>query len=504
LYFGYGSNGHAVIDLYLSHDRVHDRTMGGAVVMAVVGMFGAEAMLSSTGVPLSSVPVTILTVPGGANATCYADLTGSTGGTGPPYNPVMTSTTGDLTFYAVPAQYDLVIGGSTVARVIINVTGQSVGTVGGPAGPLTSSGLVPAAQIPATATKVDYFNVEASPYNATGNSTTDDTTAIQNALADVHTYGGVLYLPARGGFKTTAPLNITKTGVSVEGPGSSLATLLPTNNGDCIRLQIASFVPSVSCGTIKGIRIDGTNAGPSACGIHFGDAMNGAFDDVDVFNFAGVGGVGVHADNVTQYTEGWDWGRMNVVNNTTGVLFDVNAGGSPAGISNSFGYHRIRHLRIDANSGQVGVILRNGALLYNGVVCISANLASGATLMEIQGVTGVGRTAIANAGLDIQAEVTGGGSANGIMLSQYGAINGQGVVDLSSGTITSSVGAGPNFGSFGVTGWVRIPGAIGVVWFGAAIASTATGGSATLPANPVGFLELEINGAVAKIPYWAA
>ncbi len=35
--------------------------------------------------------------------------------------------------------------------------------------------------------------------------------------------------------------------------------------------------------------------------------------------------------------------------------------------------------------------------------------------------------------------------------------------------------------------------------------STATGGAATLPANPVGFVEATLpNGTVVKIPYYAA
>lgn len=36
-----------------------------------------------------------------------------------------------------------------------------------------------------------------------------------------------------------------------------------------------------------------------------------------------------------------------------------------------------------------------------------------------------------------------------------------------------------------------------------ATASTATGGAATLPANPVAFLEAVINGTTYKIPYYA-
>lgn len=35
-------------------------------------------------------------------------------------------------------------------------------------------------------------------------------------------------------------------------------------------------------------------------------------------------------------------------------------------------------------------------------------------------------------------------------------------------------------------------------------ATTATGGSATLPANPAGFLNVTINGTPVKVPYYNA
>ena len=43
----------------------------------------------------------------------------------------------------------------------------------------------------------------------------------------------------------------------------------------------------------------------------------------------------------------------------------------------------------------------------------------------------------------------------------------------------------------------------GQVGFGVSTASTASGGSATLPVNPVGFLEVNISGTTYKLPYYA-
>jgi hypothetical protein len=43
----------------------------------------------------------------------------------------------------------------------------------------------------------------------------------------------------------------------------------------------------------------------------------------------------------------------------------------------------------------------------------------------------------------------------------------------------------------------------GQIGFGKTTATTATAGSATLPAGPVGFLEVNIDGTVYKLPYYA-
>jgi len=43
----------------------------------------------------------------------------------------------------------------------------------------------------------------------------------------------------------------------------------------------------------------------------------------------------------------------------------------------------------------------------------------------------------------------------------------------------------------------------GQLGIGTSTASTATGGSATLPANPVGFLEINLGGTMYKLPYYA-
>jgi hypothetical protein len=102
------------------------------------GRWGAEALLSLAGVPLSSTtPITVLTL-SSANATLFTDITGATGGTGPPYNPVYPDARGNVFFFAALGQYQLQVGGTVVATVIVNspttvpaLHGGSHGNLGG-------------------------------------------------------------------------------------------------------------------------------------------------------------------------------------------------------------------------------------------------------------------------------------------------------------------------------------------------------------------------------------
>jgi hypothetical protein len=46
--------------------------------------------------------------------------------------------------------------------------------------------------------------------------------------------------------------------------------------------------------------------------------------------------------------------------------------------------------------------------------------------------------------------------------------------------------------------------AAGKLGLGATTATTATAGAATLPANPLGFLVLNLGGTAVKVPYYSA
>lgn len=65
------------------------------------------------------------------------------------------------------------------------------------------------------------YNVKSSPYNAVGNGVTDDTTAINSAIADANSAGGgVVFFPI-GTYKTSASLVITGNNIILAGAGWS-------------------------------------------------------------------------------------------------------------------------------------------------------------------------------------------------------------------------------------------------------------------------------------------
>jgi hypothetical protein len=127
-----------------------------------------------------------------------------------------------------------------------------------------------------------WLNVQAPPYNATGNGTTDDTAAIQAALNAVPANGGTVYLPT-GTYKITSTLTASVTGTRIVGNGWSAQILYdgsvvttaitPTGNIRCFvqdirvsqsntsHLGTALDWSGCSSSTIERVLIDGGGGG---------------------------------------------------------------------------------------------------------------------------------------------------------------------------------------------------------------------------------------------------
>ena len=246
-------------------------------------------------------------------------------------------------------------------------------------------------------------------YGADPTGTNDSTTAIQNAINSLPTTGGhyldgrnqqgggVVYLPA-GTYKVSSTITVNAGAITLMGDGRWSTFVVFTGTGDCIRM--IGPVVNTSMGGIKQLMIEGTNATAPATALHIGDGIQYEVD-VTIQNFTGTGSIGMHLDNTEWWTEQLH-GIVHTDNCTSHVVFDVNSNGY-----NSFARTELRiYLSVDV--GQNGVVVQNGAFIYDGELIIRGNFASSST------------TSMSNAVLTVTG--TGSGSDPNITTSSYSVI----------------------------------------------------------------------------------
>lgn len=209
-------------------------------------------------------------------------------------------------------------------------------------------------------------------YGATGDGSTDDTTAIAAAIADAEDY---VWFPA-GTYVVSSQLSVP-IGISVIGAGSQHVTISHTANGQCFSATAyGSF--SENGQTFRGLTVSG-NSGASAVGIVLGDGYGQVLDDVEVVNY--TGGIGVRLWNYLNWTEGVSIRNSRIKNCARGLCFHRNAG---SGGTNSFGYTNIRGLSINVPASGVGIEMGNptgtdDVWIYNSRLECVFWLATGAT-----------------------------------------------------------------------------------------------------------------------------
>jgi Pectate lyase superfamily protein len=235
-----------------------------------------------------------------------------------------------------------------------------------------------------------YYNVRA--YRATGNGTTDDTTAIQNAItAAITAGGGVAYIPA-GTYKTTSTITANLNGASVAIYADPGAVIEYYGSGDCIRMYDSSSYTGWRgsdwrSGVYGFLSIDGANSSASAAsaGLHIGDILGvGVYCSVRNFS-QHAGSIGVHFDNNYTWTEQLQ-GRVHVAANGTNVMFDnsANTSGSATG---SFD-RAIVDIFAESNGVGDGVTVNNGAILLDSRIGIYGNFSTSTTQYAALKVTG--------------------------------------------------------------------------------------------------------------------
>jgi hypothetical protein len=162
-----------------------------------------------------------------------------------------------------------------------------------------------------------WINVQAPPYNATGNGTTDDTAAIQSAIAAAQAAGGgTVYFPA-GTYlctPTASPaLSVTGNNVRLLGPSRGSAVLKKNGNGVLLSMSGPSTDPTgathVRYCTLENLKINGNGGTGSCLQLYYADNVTVR----DVF-FTG------NADVVVDCVELWDSIFINqVIESSTGA-----------------------------------------------------------------------------------------------------------------------------------------------------------------------------------------
>lgn len=252
----------------------------------------------------------------------------------------------------------------------------------------------------------------------------------------------------------------------------------------------------------------------------------------DSVNAGGGGGGGAYATSIIAVTPGVVY-DIGVASGGTGspsyfstpliVSADSGRNGDPSGVGGAAG--------LAANS--VGTTTTNGS---PGDVGSPPTGGNGGTAAGGGGVGGSGGTGSANGSAGVAPG--GGGGGGGPSASNFsggapgrvkitytttasGAIPGFGVVNdssrmsnLTDGTLlflnangkTTAV-IGDVDSTAGTAGFVKVSDGAGTtndVTLLSGSAATATGGAATLPGNPVGFLKITFNGTAYRVPYYGA
>lgn len=128
-------------------------------------------------------------------------------------------------------------------------------------------------------------------YGAVGDGSTDDTTSISNAIADLSTDKDVLYFPS-GIYKTTTQLSITTPELVVL-LGHN-AYLMPTqsDNNPAITIDVGNRI------VMSGITIDAMNSADTSTLVEIANAEFGA--QIHDVHFKNAGGYGLDADYISK------------------------------------------------------------------------------------------------------------------------------------------------------------------------------------------------------------
>lgn len=191
--------------------------------------------------------------------------------------------------------------------------------------------------------------VSVKDFGAKGDGTTDDTTAVQNAM-DALSSGGVLYFPA-GAYKLTAQLVVpSNQNYSMRGAGMEVTRLFWTNSAGGVYWNATGFARFKSF-TIEGMSLTTTYAGGGTA-IQVGDGSSVIESAVTFRDLAITGNDGVH-ETSSYWTRG-----VYLYGLRFAVFENVRIWGKD-GISTSYESTEGVYLRATTSGAQVGFCFSN-------------------------------------------------------------------------------------------------------------------------------------------------
>lgn len=304
--------------------------------------------------------------------------------------------------------------------------------------------------------------------------------AVEAANAAAHAAGGGIVLFQIGGsYVLDTTIEVTSANVSWVAIGSAPAVIYSTVAGDAVRWHtpdriIAGVVER--SGHIQGLTFDGSFAPAGAVGVHWGDLLSLTLQDLQFQHWNLTGSIACWADSEKAWTEGCIIDGVTFVDNTINLCFDSTTetwaaatpypadtvileagihyhtvGGDPGtAVFNSGGAWtqfytgppsfkdlKMIGVRWIINAGQIGVLIRNGANIYDALLDWGANIAAGgppeAYFLKIEGTGGsAGQSGgIQTSLFNVTVETDGSGAApfivsilDGAIIGGYGLFNG--------------------------------------------------------------------------------
>ncbi|CAB5194568.1 Pectate lyase superfamily protein [uncultured Caudovirales phage] len=202
-----------------------------------VNFIASTTSTSSTLMVLSNATCTVYVAGTTTAATLYSD-----NGITPLANPFLSSSTGQVAFYAANGLYDLVV--SKIGYLTVTISDIELDDLLASSG---SSGVgYIAAGTGAVATTVQTKlreSVSVKDFGAVGDGVADDTAAIQAAITSAQSNGGVVFFP-RGKYRVTTG-NISISGITLVGCGTPEFGNTYDDNSSVILLDSTTTTPFV-------------------------------------------------------------------------------------------------------------------------------------------------------------------------------------------------------------------------------------------------------------------